>query len=121
MTSTFQPCVGGVAGVHARQVAGEQGRFVAARAGADFHEGVARVVRVFGQQQALQFVFQLQQLGFGAGDFLLRHLGHVGVGQHLAGAGQVGLALLVAGVASGDLRHLGMLEQRCGGTAPCRP
>ena len=51
---------GGVAGVHAGQIACEQRGFVTARAGADFHERVARVVGVFGQQQALQFVFQLQ-------------------------------------------------------------
>jgi len=52
----------------------------------------------------------LQQFGFGTGDFFLCHLGHVGVGQHLARTRQVGLTLLVAGVAAGDLRDLGMLD-----------
>ncbi len=41
----------GVAHVHAQQVAGEQRRFVAAGAGADFEEGVAHVVGVARQQQ----------------------------------------------------------------------
>jgi hypothetical protein len=40
-----------VAQVHARQVAGEQRRFVAAGAGADLEEGVARVVGVARQQR----------------------------------------------------------------------
>ncbi len=102
---------GGVARVHARQVAREQGGFVAARAGADFDEGVALVVGVFGQQQALQLVLQLHQFGLCGVDFLLRHLGHVGVFQHLPRAGQVGLTLLVAGVAARDLGDLGMLAR----------
>ena len=102
---------GGVARVHARQVARKQGRLVAPGAGPDFQEGVACVVGVLRQQQALQFVFELLQLGFAAGDFVLRHLGHVGVLQHLAGTGQVGLALEPAGVAAGDLRDLGMLAR----------
>ena len=101
---------GGIAGVHAGEVACEQSRLVTARACADFNERVACVVRVLGQQQALQFIFQLYQLSLAACDFFLRHLGHVGVGQHLAGTGQVGLALLVAGVAACDLRHLGVLD-----------
>ena len=103
--------LGGVAGVHAREVAGKQGRFIAAGAGADFHEGVAFVVRVFGQQQALQFVFQLLQLLIGAGDFFLGHLGHIGVIEQLVRGGAVGLALLVAGVAAGDLRHVGVFAR----------
>jgi hypothetical protein len=42
--------LGGVALVHAEQVAGEQRRLVAAGAGADFEDGVALVHRVLGQQ-----------------------------------------------------------------------
>ena len=57
------PALGfGVAGVHAEQVAGEQRRFVAAGAGADFEEDVAVVVRILGHEQPLQ----LQLLGVDA-------------------------------------------------------
>ena len=52
----------GIARVHAEQVAGEQRRFVAAGAGADFQEDVALVVGVLGQQQLLQIDFDLRQL-----------------------------------------------------------
>ena len=100
-----------IARVHAQQVAREEGRFVAARARADFEKGVARVVRVFGQQQALQLFLELHQLGLGAGDFLACHLGHVGVVEHLLGAGDVGLALPVALIAAGDLGDFGMLAR----------
>ena len=44
-----------VAGVHAGQVGGEKGRLVTPCAGAYFHKRGARIVRVFGQQHALQF------------------------------------------------------------------
>jgi hypothetical protein len=60
----------GVARVHAQQVAGEQGRLVAAGAGPDFQERVAHVIRVLGQQQLLQFVFQPGQLGLDGRDLL---------------------------------------------------
>jgi hypothetical protein len=56
-------------------------------------KGVARVVGIARQQQALQLGVELGQLGLGAGDFVLRHVRHVRVGQHLARGGQVGLAL----------------------------
>ena len=58
MISVRQPLALGVAQVHAHQVAGEQRRFVAAGAGADFEEGVARVVRVARQQRGLQLGVQ---------------------------------------------------------------
>ena len=100
---------GGVARVHACQIGGEQCRFVAARAGADFNEGIAFVVRVLGQQEALKLVFELRQFGFGGGNFFLCHLGHVGVVEHLARSGQIGLALLVARKTTGELSHFRML------------
>ena len=40
----------GIAGAQARQIAREQGGLVAAGARADFHEGIARIVRVARQQ-----------------------------------------------------------------------
>jgi hypothetical protein len=101
----------GMARVHAQQVAGEERRFVAAGAGADLEEGVARVLRVLGQQQALQLVLERAQLGLGAGDLFPGHLGHIGVVQHLARGRQVRLALQVALVAARHLRHLGMLAR----------
>ena len=48
----------GKARVHAKQIAGEEGRFVAAGAAANFEEGVFFVVRVFRQQQLLQIDFE---------------------------------------------------------------
>ena len=45
----------GEAGVHAVQVASEDGRFVAAGAGADLQEDVAFVVRIDGNEQPAQF------------------------------------------------------------------
>ena len=64
---------GGIALVHAEQVAGEQRRLVAAGAGADFEDGVLLVGRVLGQQQDLDVASrsasmrssQLGQLGLG--------------------------------------------------------
>ena len=61
--------------------------------------------------QVLQLVFQLLQLLIGAGDFFLGHLGHIGVIEQLVRGGAVGLALLVAGVAAGDLRHVGVFAR----------
>jgi hypothetical protein len=96
----------GEAGVQARQVGSEQGRFFAAGAGADFQEGRARVVGVAGQQGGLQLVDQAFQVGFGLGDFFLSHGAQVGIVssalQHLAGFLQV---LLAAGVALGQVAH----------------
>ena len=50
--------LGGIALVHAEQVAGEQRGLVAAGAGADFEDGVALVHRVFGQQREADFLFE---------------------------------------------------------------
>ena len=63
---------GGIALIHAEQVAGEQRRFVAAGAGADFEDGVLVVGLVLRQQQQLDValqrcdaLLQLRQLGLG--------------------------------------------------------
>src|SRR5450631_3266878 len=50
---------GGVAFVHAEQVAGEQRGLVAAGAGADFQDGVVIVHRVFRDQRKLDLLFEL--------------------------------------------------------------
>ena len=103
--------VGGIAGVHAGHIAGKQGGLISAGTRADFHIRRAFVVRVFGQQQALQLVFQLEQRRFAFGNFLLRHLGHVGVFQHLAGRGDIGLGLQVALVAARHRSYIGVFAR----------
>ena len=97
--------------VHAGQVGGKQGRFVAPGASADFDEGRALVVRVLGQQHALQLGFQLRHFGLAAGDFFLRHFGHVGVGGHILRGGEVAFALLEAGPAAGHGGHVGVFAR----------
>ena len=86
----------GVARVKTGEVAGEQGRLVATGAGPDFDKSIALVVRVFRQQELLQLGVQLRQVGLGRVDFLLCHLGHVGIVEHLPRRRQVGLALQIA-------------------------
>ena len=79
----------GVARVHAKQDRAEQRRFVPARALADFHDHVAVVVRVAGNQQQPQLVF----LRFAALDkafqLVSRHIGHLGHGEHVLGFGNL--------------------------------
>ncbi len=96
---------GGIALVHAKQVAGEKRRLVAAGAGADFEDGVLVVGRVLGQQQDLDVLLQrfdalldLRQIGLGQ----CPHLG-VGtlVGEHRL---QIGLFML-GGAHRPDLGH----------------
>src|ERR1700680_1153138 len=69
--------VGGVALVHAEQVAGKQRRLVATGAGADLENDVAFVHRVLGDEREAQFFlkrgaprFKLGALGFGDGAHL---------------------------------------------------
>ena len=75
--------LGGVALVHAEQVAGEHRRLVAAGAGADFKDDVALVHRVLGQQRETKLLLQrraarlqLRLLGFGDG-------AHLGIGRRV--------------------------------------
>ena len=103
----------GVAGVHAGQIAREQGGFITARASADLQEGVASVVRVLGQQGGLQLRLQLCEVGLGLGDFFLGHGAHVkivrDVMQHLAGRDHIVGALGMAASHVAHAAHLGML------------
>ncbi|VXB95231.1 hypothetical protein BREVUG8_70089 [Brevundimonas sp. G8] len=86
---------GGVAGVHAEQVAGEKSRLVAAGAGAHFQHGRGVLVGVARGQQQGHLAFQARQ-GFTQDlQLVLRHRRHFGVGRHGfqvrhlgAGAGQ---------------------------------
>ena len=85
----------GIARIHAEQVAGENRRFVTAGAGADFKEYVAPVVRVLGQQHALQVAFQFDQLVLGLSHFFNGHFAHVRVAvlEQRLGAFEVSLNL----------------------------
>ena len=101
-----------VAQIHARQVAGEQRRFVAAGAGADLQEGVARVVRVARQQPGLQIGQQGLQVGLGRGDFVARQFAEFGVIEHRAAFGQVALAPFVLAELLHHLRDFGLLTRQ---------
>ena len=105
----------GVAGVHAQQVACEQGRFVATGARADFQISVARVLRVFGQQHALQLGLQRGDVALGLGNLFsgqgMHLVGRWQFGLHLAGRLQIAQALFVAGVALCHGSHIGMFTR----------
>src|SRR5690606_17905288 len=93
----------GVPAVHAKQVAGEDRRLVAAGAGADLEKDVAPVVGVPGQQQPLQFQLEALAAGLARGDFLLGHFLEIGILEQLPGTGDVRhqLAVLVPGLGNG--------------------
>ncbi len=102
---------GGVAFVHAEQVAGEQRGFVAAGAGADFQDGVVVVHRVFGNERELELAFERfltceQRRPLGVGE-----LAHLGIGRvrrerlevgDLGGDGAIGLDRLDDGRELGE-------------------
>ncbi|MNU91468.1 hypothetical protein D3C71_813550 [compost metagenome] len=69
----------GVTRIHAEQVAGENRRFVTTGTGTDLEEHVAAVVRVLGQQHALQVGFERDQAFLGLADFFHGHFTHVRV------------------------------------------
>ena len=68
-----------VARIHAKQIASKNGGFITAGAGANFKEDVAPIIRILGQEHALQVFFQINQPLFGFADFLNGHLAHVRV------------------------------------------
>ena len=70
-------------GIHAEQVAGKQGRFIPAGAGANLENDPLVVIGVLGQEQQLDIGFQLVLLGFETLQLLFGHLLHVRVGEHL--------------------------------------
>ena len=73
----------GVARVHAKEVTGEQRRLVAAGTSADFQKDIALVAGVLGQQQLLQFVFNLRQPRLGRHHLGFGEFAHFRVGEHL--------------------------------------
>lgn len=72
----------GVAAVHAEQIPGKQCRFVTAGPGADFHERVAFVVRIFWQQKHLKLLLHLLRTRFRILQLFLRHLAHFRIVEH---------------------------------------
>ena len=104
--------------VHLVEVPGEDGRLVAAHAGADLHDGVLLVVGVGRDEQELDVLLEGRELGLVGGDVLLEHGLLVGVGlvQHLLGGVDVveraevlaglGNELGLAGVLLGQARVL---------------
>ena len=62
------PCVG-VAGVHPKEVGGEQSRLFAAGSGTDLEDDVLVVVGVLGQQQKRELLLQILQRFLQLGKF----------------------------------------------------
>ena len=88
----------GVAGVHAQQIPGEEGGFLAAGSGAELEHGVALVVGIRRDQQAADLRldlrdFALEVLELAAGE--LCHVG-VGIGEELLGLGAGAVRAVVA-------------------------
>ena len=97
--SYFQPLDSMYFGVHAHQVAGEDGGFVAARAAADLDDRVFRILRVLGNQQEFDLLFEGFDLRFQFRDLPACHFAHLlvlVVGQDVFGFGQVGDGRAVA-------------------------
>ena len=72
--------LGGIALVHAEQIAGEQRGLVAAGAGADFQDGVVVVHRVFRDQRKLDLMFELIPSRLQRRLLGVRQLAHLGIG-----------------------------------------
>ena len=66
--------------IHAEQLAGEERRFVAAGAGADFEDDVLRVVRILRHEHHLELGQQAVAAGEQRLQLFARQLAHVGVG-----------------------------------------
>ncbi len=88
----------GVARVHAKQVAGEQRRFVTAGSRAHLEKDVTPIIGILGHQQTLEFGLQLLELGHALLALHLGELAHVGVGVlgHLLCGGHVFLDATIA-------------------------
>ena len=95
----------GVTGVHAQQVAGEQCGFLAAGAGLDLHDGVARIIRVTRDQRGAQLLLDTGQFVFKT----LGFLGEVGVlAGHLLSGCQIVLHLQPGFVGTHDGTQFGV-------------
>ena len=66
-------------GVHAEEFGGEKRSFIASSAGANFKNDVLLVVRIFGEQQELEFFFDGGHAGFQPIELFLSISTHVGI------------------------------------------
>ena len=103
----------GEARVHAVEVGGEKRGLVAAGAGAEFHDGVAVLIRVGREQRVLHGGLGLGDALFERGDFRRGHLGHLGVvaARQLQVFGQLGAGLLQQRPAGDQLLEPGVFAQ----------
>jgi hypothetical protein len=93
----------GIAGVHAQEIPGEEGRLIAAGAGADFEDSALLVRLVLGQQHEAQGLGGLFQLLPRPGQLLAGEGPHLGIGilQH----GLEPREVLFHGAVGPDRRH----------------
>ena len=117
-TSTFQRLPLGVFDVHAEQIAGEQGRFVPARARPDLEDCAALVGGVLGQERDLNRLGHRVRFHLGRGKLIVRHGPHVGVEIRLPQHRREVGALLFLGLEGLDRRDhrlkLVELARQCG-------
>ena len=100
---------GGVARIHAEQVASEQGRLVPAGAGAHLQHGRGVLVRIARRQQQGDLTFQLgQAVGQGA-KLVLGHGRHFRVGRHRLQVRHLGADARQALDGVGDRLQFGVL------------
>ena len=99
----------GVASVHAVQVTGEERRFVAAGAGADFHDDRANDGIVAHDQFFFDLLEELLDLRFECLEFFGGQVLHFRIVEHGFGVGQLGGKILIAAVAVDEVFELAML------------
>jgi hypothetical protein len=99
----------GIARVHAKEIAGEERRLVAAGARAHLDEEVAIVVRILRQQRLLQLGFQALHGGARGLQLFVGERLHRRVGRHVACGGRVALGLAILLVEAHQVRELRVL------------
>jgi hypothetical protein len=108
----------GMALVHAVEVAREQGRLLAAGAGADLEDGAPIVRLVLGQERQLDRALELRQPVLERAQLLLGEGAHLGVegrvGQHLLEAGRLAPRRAQGLDAAGDAVQLGIFARQAG-------
>ena len=104
----------GVIVVHAEKIAGENGRFIAAGRGANFKKYIAIVVRIFRQQQGLDFRFELFNQIPRIADFLLGQLadGRIFVREHGARGFQLIAGMAIVGIEFDQRVDLGVFLRK---------
>ena len=112
MTSTFQPWDSAYREYMRKRSPANIAGFIAAGAGTDFQDDVFVVVGVFGDEEKLQFAFDLFLASGELALFFLGHVAHIGVfgfDDHLAGAGEIFFDLLEFAVFPDDFLEVGVL------------